>query len=358
MNDQQINFTYEENDAFDTVISPGRTYICHMSTPDDILNMSEHQYDDLIEGRSLDKIIPYLTMDGHISDKQYDWLKSVRKWSSNKAYANINENSIVNHECISTIIDHLSSKMFDSTAIAEDDEIFEEIIVSKKIGDYVLTRYVLEMVQSYPTDKFEHYMNLILEHYDLQKAFNDFNQGLPLYTYSLATLNIIANGGVKIQFDELLTQCCRGHKEENSCRAHKEENNLIDKIYYAIDNLDINNLSIHTLATIYNSDWLEIIISKTNSGINFDPLDPVYIIGNINRNKMGILTKWGYDFQEMINNSIRNHAKDKYLIDNEKTDRSKYLIELLEDIDFDKATLKHILRATIDNLHLVMDRYH
>lgn len=316
-------------------------------TPSDaILDMCEDQYNDLVEQCSLNKIRSYLIMDQDGSRKQYDWIKNVYRWSSKKEYSHIRENANINYDCVSTILGYLSSKLFDASQLKTcditsivDDEIFEEFIISKKLTGLLLTDWVFAMIHLYPADKFEHYCNLILEYYNLPKVFDDAFTNPPFYEYSLDTLNIIVNAGVKLNFEELLIQCCQ-------CSTRNCDD-LTDKIYYALDNLEINNLSCTTLAIVYSSPQLETIISKVDSEINFSLLGPIHLIGNMNRDKMNVLTKYGYDFKEMLGVSASGCMEHKYFVDDEKTDQSKYLGELLEDINFDNNALKQMLHAMI-----------
>lgn len=356
----QIDASYEEGNMIEGSWGNIDTFYTHNNNltliPDDIIDMDEDRYNDLVERTALNNIIPYLTMSKCASERQCDWIKRIYRWSSKKEYSGIYENSSVNYECIRAMVSYLASKIFstpkskafDFENVMIDDEIFEEILISKQIDNFLLAEYILVMIQSYPADKFEHYISLILEHHDLQKIFDDTNQMIPFCAYRLNTLNIIADSGIKLNFEELLIQCCRNLGTEND---------LIDKIYYAIDNLEINNLSNAALAAIYDSAWLEIIIAKTDAGINFTPLGSIHLMTNIDKNKMDTLTKYGYDFKEMINHSTNNHVKERYIVDNEQSGRSKYLVELLEDMNFDEAVMKQMLRSAIDNLYLVMPRY-
>lgn len=330
---EEINPTDDGNNGSRIFYMPNDEY----APRDNIFDMSEDQYDNMIERRSLNKIMPRLIMNEHVSDKQYNWIKNAYRWSSKKEYSGSYENANFHRLCISTIVDYLSSKMLAPSKSFEDDEIFEEFIVLKKLNNSLLIERVFVMIHLYPADKFDHYWRLILEHYDLHKVFGSVSAKPPFCQYSLDTLNIIVNCGVKLNFEELLTQCC-------ICTI---ENDLRDKIYYAIDNLEMDNLSVRTVAIIYNSVWLETIISRTDSKINFASWGSLHLLGTINREKVDALTKYGYDFKEMLDVKTSTHAGSC-----EQTDRSAYLKEFLEDMNFDNAILKQILHRAICTLYL------
>lgn len=323
-----------------------------VNIPDDILDMDENQYDNLVVEHLLHDMVPYLTKYVHTSDEQYNWVKNMYRWSSKKEYALAKDNDEINHQCIYIIITYLSKKIFNVSNSKGgdiiDEEILEEIIVSKKVSNFLLTDYIIiMMIQLYPPDKLEYYLCLILNHYNLQRVFADSHVCVKtvLSEYSLHILNIIMSSGIKLNFEELLVQYCRSKID------------VTDKICFAIENLkpDGDNLSNCAIDAIFNSTWLETIMSKIDSRINFAALGSVYLMSHVNENTMKTLMKYGYDFKDMMQESA-NNKQNSYQINSKKTDQSKYLAKLLEETNFDKATLRQMLCDTIDYVRLVQPR--
>lgn len=221
-------------------------------------------------------------------------------------------------------------------------ELLEAIIISRCAPDNFVVGGIICTIQSYPIMQFKYFFELITDNYDLQKIFDGAFRP-KWHSYSVELLEMIADG-FKINFESVLSFVC--------C-YDSAPNNLI----YIINHVDMHHLSKQTLRNIYRSRNLsfETIINCTNAKIDFSQLHPLWLLTNVSEGKIELLTKGGYNFEEMIASSARRYKKNAIMVAHEKNARPTYITKLIADINLCEATLKDLLSSSINYCAYTID---
>lgn len=297
-----------------------------------IRNMSESEYCELMKQAPFRSKLATFLNDS--SQNRYECVEKILDWNignSNCDYRNI---LII---CVNVIY----YSLMDIERIPND--MLEKIILLENIWDNCKADPRLRIesiicdIQSYPTCEFEYFFNLIFDNHDLQKTYDNPYMKYRWSSYSLKLLQILTNFGIKINFQDILCSICW-------CT-----DNPIDKVHYVIDNLDAQTLSKKTLALIYKSNvsLFEIIISRTNAIIDFSLLDLPILLFGINSKRMNILVANGYNFEQIILDSTHNCQKSCTAIKHENRSQSKYLTNLVENMNLCDDTLRCIVNSLL-----------
>lgn len=296
----------------------------------DIIDMTEEEYDerfcDDVSKLAFERTIVCAQIN---SSEDFECIKRIYNWSMLRQHKNILSS------CINKIVFNL--KFSDSCII---NEILCEIIVSKMLRYNSMVCEIIYQIQSYPINQFEHYIYLILNNYDLQKIFDNahseqrgrFNDYLR--KYSLNVFEMVTTNGLELHLEEFL--------------ASKKNWASTDIIRHIINNIDTNNLSKRMLNVIYGSVvLLEIALSRSDAHFDLSMLNPLLLLKDIDKSKICVMATHGYDFKEIICESICNYKKNVIASSYETNAKSKYIAEILADINLDADSLNSILLSSI-----------
>lgn len=289
----------------------------------DITNMLENEYNELMKESTFQNfLLYYIIKNAH---DMYEHIKKIYRWDATKECKNIER------ACVNIIAQNLSR--------SKSDDMLEEIITSKQIYHHLLIDNVITAIQSYPMAKFVNYFNLIIMHYNLQKIFDDEYWELNLDIYSLDTLRMMVDNGLRLNFEHVLIN-------------YEPGGHLVDAMCYIIDNLDMENLSKRALISIYSSnELLQIVISRAQ--IDFSSLDPLLLLGKMDEDKFAILSEHGYNFEEMLTKSIHDHKKNAIATEHAATAKSVWITKFLGEMHLGETILTDMLCSSIKYNHFV-----